>query len=532
MEGASRSPTLNTSQISVAQAPQPYRVNISNAHRNFLLGLFCVAQFLDTFNQGAIYSAIPSIKEALNMTESEPAWLVSAFGLTFASFLLVGGRMSDVYNPKGVFMFGLVGLGLVSLGAGFLNITIPLLVLRAIAGILGALTIPSSLALLVVIYPEPSDQSFALAIFGGIGAIGNILGLVIGAAFAQFASWRWVFWFITCVAIPLAVVCWISIPAIPGADRGNSAKERFQKLDMVGVFLITVALVLFIFALTSASDHGWGTAYILCPLIISIFVLAGAFYWEASVPFEHAAVPPRTWFYPNFAVLFALALTPYFWWNTNFTVLNIYWQQIFHWTPISCAVHTIPTGTVAILISFTENYTRKLETKWILLGAQVAMAVATVLLTFADHANKYWSYVFPAYVIGSAGCMLTFMHVNIAIFRNTPPRMSGVVGALFNSGLQVGTAVGIAAFTCIETALEGPEGFAEFDGRRAGYWFMFAIIICEIIALIIFYRTGLEGYKEENEPTSSSASTIQVSPQEKTAAAKSAAEAGELSVPV
>ncbi|KIK78922.1 hypothetical protein PAXRUDRAFT_162679, partial [Paxillus rubicundulus Ve08.2h10] len=127
-----------------------------------LLSLFCLAQFLDTFNNSALFSAIPALEGSMGITESESVWIISAFQLTFASFLLISGRISDVYNPKGAFIGGVFALGLLSVAAGFVNDKIPIIILRALTGIASAMTIPSALTQLVNIFPDPLHQARAL----------------------------------------------------------------------------------------------------------------------------------------------------------------------------------------------------------------------------------------------------------------------------------------------------------------------------------------------------------------------------------
>ncbi|KAG2065910.1 MFS general substrate transporter [Suillus decipiens] len=108
---------------------------LSRTRRLILLFMFCLAQFLDAFNNSALFSAIPALEVSMGMTESQSTWIMSAFGLTLAAFLLISGRISDVYNPKTVFISGLSSFGIISLCAGFVNETIPMVVLRALIGI-------------------------------------------------------------------------------------------------------------------------------------------------------------------------------------------------------------------------------------------------------------------------------------------------------------------------------------------------------------------------------------------------------------
>ncbi|EIN04998.1 MFS general substrate transporter, partial [Punctularia strigosozonata HHB-11173 SS5] len=393
-------------------------------------------------------------------------------------------------------------LGFISIGAGFVRSKIVLIVLRALCGIAGSLTIPSALTLLVNVFVEPSEQARAIGVFGGCGAIGNVLGLVIGAIFVQYTSWPWVFWFVAIVALPLAGLCVFLIPKQEEryGEEPMSSSAKFKSLDSVGVSLLTVSLILLIFAVTSGSSSGWGTATVLAPLIISIFLLGGFLYYETLIPPETAAVPPSTWFFKNFSVLFGVALLPYFWWTTVFTIYTNLWQAVFGWRAIDSAIHFIPIGVVAFAASWTGPLARIVDPKWIILSGNVLMIVATVLLALASSAHAYWPFVFPAFVLGSTGAMLTFTHTNIAIFRTTPSRMAGTVGAIFNGALQLGSAVGIAAVTSVESSVEekSSRGFEGYEGRAAAFWFVLGIVGLETISILVFYRrVGREAVDEE-----------------------------------
>jgi hypothetical protein len=173
------------------------------------------------------------------------------------------------------------------------------------------------------------------------------------------------------------------------------------------------------------------------------------------------------------------------------------------------AIHSLPLPIFAFGVSFTDGIARRVHPKWLILGGQIALVPATILFTFADRPGRYWSFIFPAFAIGTTGAQLAMTHnksvltlstfhspmliftCSIAIFRTAPPSMAGVVGALFNAALQLGSAVGISASTSIQTSVEASshDGFEGFSGRRAAFWFLFGIVVLEIVCVSVFYRT-------------------------------------------
>ncbi|KAG2362469.1 major facilitator superfamily domain-containing protein [Suillus spraguei] len=432
---------------------EPQRLSL--ARKLILLVMFCLTQFIDTLSMSALLSAIPALEASMGMTEIQSTWVFSGFRLTFSSFLLISGRLSDVYNPKTVFIGGVSTLGILSLCAGFVYTTVPILVLRAITGIASAMTIPSALKLLVKVFPDPLEQARAVGFFAGCGAVANMGGLVVGAMFVQRVSYHWVFWFVACAA-----------------DFRKPKGAKWKSLDLVGVGVLTVSFILLIFAVTSGSTDGWKSPVVLILLIISIIMIAG---------------PPRTWFYNNFLFCWPLHFChPFGGVGLCLFIFSIMWQTVFHWSVMSTAVHMLPLGIVAFAASCTGSLSRIYSPKWIILTGLSLCMVATLLLALGGgKARNYWPFVFPAFVLGSAGVMVAFSHTNIAIFQAAPSSMSSTVGAMFNGALQFGSAIGLAAITSIETSVEATHGGShEYAGRAASFWFLIVLPTTEILTFM------------------------------------------------
>ncbi|KLO18008.1 MFS general substrate transporter [Schizopora paradoxa] len=461
----------------------------STTKKYVLLIVFCLAQFLDAVNNSAIFPAIPTLAIDLNIKTNNTVWVISATQLTFASFLLLSGRISDVYSAKYAFVVGISVLGLISLGMGFVRNQVGLFILRALSGAFGSLTIPSALNLIVRVFPEALEQSRAIATFGTCGTIGNLLGLFIGAIFVEFATWSWVFWFVAIIAVPVSV---IAVWLIPNDSDKSASKSKMKGLDLIGVSVLTAALVLFIYGLTTGSNGKWNTVGVIVPLVIAVCLFVSFFYYETRIPEESAALPPRTWKYPNFKVLLGTALMPYFWWTTCFIVFSTYWQDVLQWSAVSSVLRQIPLSIAAFAISFTGPLSRTIHPKRLILTGQIMTIIATILMPFAGGADRYWPIVFPAFAVGSAGTMLVYTHTNIAIFRSTPSRMAGTVGAIFNSALQLGSAIGSAAVTSISTSIDesavGETAKQQYRGRAAAFWFLLACVVIQALVVLVFYH--------------------------------------------
>ncbi|KAJ7174284.1 MFS general substrate transporter [Mycena filopes] len=489
--------TSHASSSDLVHLPDEYNplVSLTPGRKGFILFFLCLAQFLDTFMNSAPFAAIPPISVDLNISNADSVWLISGYQLTFAALLLVSGRLSDLYDPKIVFSVGATLIGGLSLGAGFVRAQVPLIVLRVLTGIGAALTVPSALHLIIHMFPDPASQGKAIAGFGASAAFGNgtpLIGLVIGALIVTYASWPWVFYLFSILGFFLAVVVFVLAPS-PHRPRIVTTASRFQRLDLIGVSLLTIGLVLFIFGVTSGSVNGWNSARCLAPFFISLLLIVGFFFYEARLPADMAALPPSLWAFTNVAILVASALLPFMWWATVQLLFSWLWQD--GWSDKS--IPSLPLGLLGFPMNALASFLHQIfPLKWVITAGQVLALIATILLPFADTEARYWRFAFPAFCIGTSGITIAFTTVNIAIFASTPPASAGVVGALFNCALQLGCAAGTAIITSLQTSVQqthgGPTGY---DGRKAGFWFLFGLLALLTAAQVVFMKNTVPPLK-------------------------------------
>jgi len=468
---------------------------LSRATKKLILAVLCFALFLDTFNNSSLFAAIPTISIELNIANSQSPWLLSAYQLTFAALLLIAGRVSDLYNPKWVFVLGSSGMGLFALISGFLRSKVPLIVCRALMGAGGALTIPSAMNILVHMYSDPEEQAAAITTFGGMGAVGIVLGLIIGALFVSFATWPWVFFFSTIVS---AVITSAFIFLVPNIHQESSKEpseklRRLHRLDIVGVGIFAATLILFIFAVTSGSIDGWGSATVIAPLVISPALAVGFFMWEAKLPELNAALPPKVWRYENFTILIIISLVPFTWWGSIFPLFSWIWEIVYGWSPINVAAHFLPIALgIFPALALSGLLQSKYRLKWVIMLGFVLLITGTALLPFANEKDRYWRFAFPGFLLGTAGAALIYTTSNIALLRATPSTVSGIVSAVFMVSLQTGAATGVALVTSIQTSVQiehgGPNGF---QGRAAGIWFLVAVIGTIALCAMVFIKDSV-----------------------------------------
>lgn len=224
-------------------------------------------------------------------------WVLAAYTLTFGSMQVPAGRLSDLYHHKPIFTAGYLCVGVFSILSGVSVHPIMLLVFRAVSGIGAAMTIPSAIAMIVINFPDPKEQARALGLYGAAGAVGNSIGFVIGGVLTAGASWRWVFHLIGIATIPFAVLSWFFLPRTP-----TTAPTVKRGIDVPGIAILTGGLILFVYAISDGGEAGWGSPQIIATLVLSVAFFVAFFFVERYV--KDPAIPPRTWFNKNFAVMF------------------------------------------------------------------------------------------------------------------------------------------------------------------------------------------------------------------------------------
>src|SRR5215831_7253985 len=392
-----------------------------------ILLLLCGAQFLAVLDATIVNVALPSVQRALHFTPQNLQWVASGYALTFAGFLLLGGRAADRLGRRRVFMTGVLLFIAASLAQGF--------------G--GAIMSPAALSLLTTSF-RGKDRAKALGIYGSIGGAGGAAGVLFGGLLTSGPGWRWVFF----VNIPLGIAI---VAATPRLISGARQAARLRDLDLPGAFLITGSLLLLVYGLTRAPDAGWGNAPTIAEFAGAAALLAVFVASEARS--GTALLPLRTFRLPGIASANAAALLQFSAVIPVFFFLTLYLQQVLGYSALRSGLAFLPlaAGVVAIAPAAARLVSRFGPAPTLIAGPLVFAGGLVYLSRLPVH-GAYLSDILPGLAMVAVGAGLGFVSIINAATGGVPRSSAGVAAGLVNTMQRVGSAVGLAVLTAVATA--------------------------------------------------------------------------------
>ncbi|KAK1922228.1 major facilitator superfamily domain-containing protein [Papiliotrema laurentii] len=469
-------------------------VVFSRRRRWFLLFLFSVSQYLDIASRSSTVAFVPMIMEDLDISYETSTWVMNSYGVPFASFLLLFGKVADLYSAKPVFTFGFLFCGLSSILISFMTDQYAFYVFRALYGIRAAATIPSAFRLILAVFPAGEVQ-MALGLFSLSAALANTTGLIIGGLFGlidqtgQMAAWRWYFRAVAMISIPCALAAHLVAPWTGSTHPDVTRKWKY--LDLPGCLLILSALMLLNVGLVTGASRGWTTADFFAPFLVSWPLAVVFFLYEARKDPDSALLPKTIWRVPNLTLMVFVSLPMFAALASSQLPLVERYQSVFGESIIKSAVRILPQGvSMCITIILISPVLKKVSNMRYLLTIGFLVGGAMfVPFIYGDGeiGTKYWKYYFPSFVIGAALEVIAFLAANITIMTSVPPSMAGVAGALFQSALQNGVVIAYSVQAGLMTV--HPGSVANFDNVRIGFWALAGWgWLCGLLVLVLYKR--------------------------------------------
>ncbi|GJJ71995.1 hypothetical protein EMPS_04352 [Entomortierella parvispora] len=432
--------------------------------KGILLLLICMAQMLDIINVASVTIALPSILRDVGYQPNQLQWIVSSYALTYSAFLLVGGRMGDLFGHRRIFLLGTTWFAVWSLVCGFARNPIFMSVSRGLQGAGAGFTIPSALALLTTTYPLGPERTFALSMFGGAACIGQTVGVLLGGIFDATIGWYWIFYVTAIISATLAVSGFFVI----SKSQHNHPVPADRRIDYGGVALFMIGIIAVVYYLSESTTAGWGSAKTLPAFIAGLALLAVFVFWELRVVTEYPIMPFHIWKSRRFASSVAIIVCVTATYNTMIFYTSLTFQNVMKYSPLitACCYIVHGCGLVLGLYTVTRLFV-VIRTKFIILIGWCLIAVSAILFSRMQSQFSYFHWAFPAFIVNCLGLSPTWMSCQVNAVADAKDEDQGVVGAIFNVAMQLGGPIGLALSTIMANAHTAPE--ATGDGLMSGY---------------------------------------------------------------
>jgi len=463
-----------------------------------VLALLSVAQLMLVLDATIVTIAIPSAQKALGFSTESRQWIVTAYALAFGSLLPLGGRLGDLFGRKWTLIAGLVGFATASALGGLAQSFGVLVGARALQGAFGALLAPSALSLLTVTFDGSSDRPTAFGIIGAIAGGGASLGLILGGALTQVASWRWCLYVNLFIAVPTTIVALRLLV-------NRSAPER-DPLDLPGVLTSALGLFALVYGFSNAETHSWTAtatvvALVASPVLLTAFVLIERWAQHPLLPLYIVWDRARGGAYTTIALagagIFAV-----------FLFLTYFLQQQLALSPLTTGLAFLPLTGVLVVTSTTvqTRVIKRTGVKPLILAGTTLAAIAMLLFTRLTPDSSYASNVLPGLLVLGVGLGCIFPSAFSTATLGVERGEAGIASAMVNTSQQVGGSVGasllstifasaVASYTVSHVHTSDQANAAAVHGATTAFWWAVGIFALGfLLAMVILPgRTSLAG---------------------------------------
>jgi EmrB/QacA subfamily drug resistance transporter len=454
----------------------------ANDRRRWLaLAVIVAAQFMVVLDVAIVNVALPSIKDDLHFSQESLQWVITSYSILFGGVLLLGGRLADLLGRRRLFVAGLALFTVSSLLDGLAWSEASLITFRSLQGLGAALLSPAALSILTTTFREGRERNLALGIWGAASGSGGAAGVLLGGALTSGLNWSWIFFINVPVGVLVAAVS-------PWLLRESRADLRHRHFDFAGAASITGGLMLLVYAMTRATQHGWATAETIGLLAASAALVAAFFAIEAR---SKAPLLPlrifrlRTLTGSNISgVLMSGAIF------SQFFLLTLYMQQVLHYSALKTGLAYIGlTLTIIAFSAVAQSLVTRVGVRKVLPAGLALSTVALVLFARLPVHGHYFIDLFPAFIISGLGLALAFVPMSIGALTGVREADAGVASGLINTSQQIGGAIGVALATTVATTftthyVDSHAGASAFGGAALTHGFGIAFYVLAALAAV------------------------------------------------
>ncbi|TMI39298.1 MFS transporter [Candidatus Bathyarchaeota archaeon] len=455
-------------------------------HVRLIFALIIMASFLDIIDFSIVQVALPTIRTQFLATLADSQWIVGAYGLTLAGFLMLMGRAGDVYGQKKIFIAGIVLFTIASFAGGLAPSLLVLIVFRALQGIGAAMSTVTAFAIFIRIFPEGPQRNRALGVLVAVLSAGFAAGAVAGGALTVGLGWRSVMFVNVPIGIAAALLSQKYLPKTEGWLKS-------QRLDIPGAVTVTLGTILLVFGLTNASTLGFDALDTIVPLGLSALTLLSFLVIESRS--KSPLIPME--FLKRRSVLnantLALVLTSTVG-GVSF-IITIYLQNVLGYSPLYAGLGTLPGAVIFFLVGGwgAARIMSRLGARRTLL-LSTALATAGIGLLTPISAQGSYFVILPGMIVWTLGASIGFPAVNLAAVAGTKPGEEGLASGVISTSFRIGFPLGLAVLLTIAGAFDPPAAasvgsYAALEGVVTGFRYaLFAAVLLSLLGLALASR--------------------------------------------
>lgn len=443
--------------------------------------VLCLGDLMIVLDMTVVNVALPSIRADLGFTETSLVWIVNAYMLAFSGFLLLGGRLGDLFGDRKMFLWGIGLFTFASLLCGIATSQSMLIAARALQGLGGAIFSAIALAIIVNLFTESSERAKAMGFFGFVSAGGGAIGVLVGGVLTGTFNWHWIFLINLPVGIAVFVLCLYLLP--------RSEKKAAVPLDIAGAVTVTASLMLAVYAIVDGNAAGWLSVQTLSLLALAVGIFLLFLFIESRTQFP--LVPLRIFRLGNVVVVSLIGIL----WSVAmfawFFLAALYLQLILGYSPMHVGLAFLPPNLImaAFSLGLSAKMVMRFGTKWPIAIGMGLIAAGLGLFVFAPIDGDFVLHVLPGMLLMGLGAGVAFNPVLLAGMDGVPEDEVGLASGVLNTAFMMGGALGLAVLASLaafRTSALSLGGASEAHAILGGYHAVFLVgAIFALVAAIV-----------------------------------------------
>ncbi len=404
--------------------------------------VLCLGTLMEVLDTTIVNVALPSIRADLQFTADSLAWVVNGYMLTFGGFLLLGGRMGDLFGQRRAFLWGIALFTLASFGCGLSQTQAILIAMRAVQGLGAAIISAVALSLVMNLFTEPVERAKAMGIFGFVASGGGSVGVLLGGVLTGSFNWHWIF----LINIPVGVLVFVLSLLLLPHSKGEG---KLHHIDFAGAVTVTASLLLAVYGIVNGNQAGWTSVQTLGTLLAAAVIMAIFIVIESRVQFP--LMPLKLFRSRNLraantvGVLWAGGMFAWFFLSA------LYMQLVLHYTPMQVGLSFLPSNLIMAALSLGLSATIVLTfgVRATLTAGLLFVAAGLVLFVRAPVEGLFVRDILPSMVLFGVGAGIAFNPMLLAAMNDVPQSDSGLASGLVNTAFMMGGALGLAVLASI-----------------------------------------------------------------------------------